>query len=85
MHWFDAEDQQMSDTFEFYWGNFAHTGNPNLPSDAVISEKYPNWPQYDEQSDLSIAMKVPTTVNVGLKKDICDFWDTVEIKELYRQ
>jgi len=53
-----------------YWSQFAISGNPN-------SGATPYWPQYDSTTDSNIVLDENISVISGLKKDLCDFWDTV--------
>jgi para-nitrobenzyl esterase len=60
----------MSNTFQQFWGAFAHYNNPN---GAVQNDKV--WPEYNAASDLNILLDFPTSVQKGLREEFCDFWD----------
>ncbi len=51
-------------------GNFAYTGNPNLPN--VIQQK---WPTADQNATYMFG--TPSRVVAGYKETICDFWDRI--------
>ena len=38
----------------------------------------PAWPAYNASTDLNIQLTVGNNVVKGLKKEICDFWDTID-------
>ncbi|MBZ5699842.1 MAG: carboxylesterase family protein [Acidobacteriia bacterium] len=60
-------------TMEGYWTRFAATGDPNGGSD-------PSWPPYAASSDTNINLDTTVTVDAGLEKDICNFWDDLVAK-----
>ncbi|MHB8574007.1 MAG: carboxylesterase family protein [Dehalococcoidia bacterium] len=51
-----------------YWGQFAATGDPNLPG-AVA------WPRYDPATDSYLGIDDPSVAGAGVRTDRCDFWD----------
>ncbi|MGH7438141.1 MAG: carboxylesterase/lipase family protein [Polyangiaceae bacterium] len=53
---------------EGYWTRFATTGDPNGGS-------APMWPPYAAATDQNINLDTTTTVDAGLEKSNCDFWD----------
>ena len=64
-------DTAMSDVIDGYWFRFARTGDPN--GDGAVA-----WPAYAQASDTNLVLDTTVTTNSGLKKDKCDFWDTLE-------
>jgi para-nitrobenzyl esterase len=60
----------LVDTIEGYWTRFATTGDPNGGSD-------PNWPAYATAGDTNINLDTAITVDSGLEKSSCDFWDNL--------
>ena len=64
-------DLALADQVDGYWFRFAAKGDPNDPSAAVA------WPAYTQSSDTNITFDSTITTTVGLKKDACDFWDSL--------
>ncbi len=64
-------DLAMSDTVDGYWFRFVSSGDPN-GAGAVP------WPAYTQASDTNLVLDSTVTTQAGLKKDKCDFWDTIE-------
>jgi para-nitrobenzyl esterase len=60
-------------TMEDYWTRFAATGDPNGGSG-------PSWPAFAASSDTNINLDTTVTVDAGLEKDICNFWDDLVAK-----
>ena len=82
----DSVSQQMSSTFQRYWGNLAHTGDVNadpagserLRADAGWHNNGPArvaWPHHNRSTDLNIVLDMPPQAQKGLYHDKCDFWD----------
>jgi para-nitrobenzyl esterase len=69
------ESQAIADQVQDYWVRFARTGDPN-GSDAPV------WPPYTQADDQSMGFRDTSAVDAGLKKERCDFWDSVEPLEL---
>ncbi|XP_066299643.1 cAMP-regulated D2 protein-like [Branchiostoma lanceolatum] len=77
---FTPEEQVLADSMAYYYGNFAHTGNPNtpgtqqtsLPADQVLA-----WPSFGSaQNYTNLVFDVPkNSVGQGYLRDKCDFWD----------
>ncbi|CAH1240711.1 NLGN4X [Branchiostoma lanceolatum] len=83
---FTADEQVMSDTMAYHYGNFAHTGDPNKPSRYVHTTgnvlKSPlNWPRYNEGNQFpNMNFTTPQNVMVhDYNKEKCDFWDKEDI------
>lgn len=66
------ENRPASDTIMSYWTRFASNGDPN-------GGDSPIWPPYDETADPYLNIDKPIEAITGLKKDKCDFWDTVKM------
>lgn len=60
------EELALSDAMMGQWTNLAKNGNPGAM-----------WPKYDAASDTNITFANPITTAMGLKKQKCDFWDTL--------
>jgi carboxylesterase type B len=59
-----------------YWTQFAATGNPNAPGDAVDAGA-PAWPSYAAATDQYLEFLDPTPMSIAnLRKTQCDFWDS---------
>jgi len=52
------------------WGAFARSGDPSTPS-------LP-WPRYGVTDEPHMTPDLHSTVGTHLKRDICDFWDSVD-------
>jgi len=65
-------ERKLSLRVEKYWTNMARTGNPN----SGVSNP-PLWPNYQNSSDLHLNINLDIEVGSGLKKDLCDFWDSI--------
>ncbi|WP_437475858.1 carboxylesterase family protein [Sorangium sp. So ce1014] len=59
----------MSQAIMGYWSRHAESGDPN-GGDAV------EWPNYDAETDENIVLAMSLSQEAGLKKDLCDAWDT---------
>lgn len=68
----NEEEAPMSQAIMGYWSRHAATGDPN--SKAGLA-----WPSYDTASDQNIVLDLELSVQSGLQKDLCDFWDGVVI------
>eukprot|EP01006_Ploeotia_vitrea_P024684 TRINITY_DN57499_c0_g1_i1.p1 TRINITY_DN57499_c0_g1~~TRINITY_DN57499_c0_g1_i1.p1 ORF type:complete len:595 (+),score=279.30 TRINITY_DN57499_c0_g1_i1:3-1787(+) len=77
IHDFSARDRQMADTFNTFWGNFAHSHNPNGANATAATD---SWPAFTRSNEDNIILNVPTSVESAYEDSQCDFWDTtVEI------
>uniref|UniRef100_A0A6B2L1V8 Carboxylic ester hydrolase n=1 Tax=Arcella intermedia TaxID=1963864 RepID=A0A6B2L1V8_9EUKA len=75
-NWSD-EERQLSRSIIGYYTNFARTGNPN--SGHYIPSL--NWPKWDPQTLQSMHFQTPqNTIDSGLLKNYCDFWDKLGYK-----
>lgn len=52
------------------WGRFARSGDPS-------GDDLP-WPRYASDSDAFLKLDLVSEPQAGLKRDECDFWDTLE-------
>lgn len=63
-------DLALADQVDGYWFRFAVAGDPSgggaLP-----------WPAYTTANDTNLVVDQAIATNVGLKKDACDFWDSI--------
>ncbi|EFA75987.1 putative cholinesterase [Heterostelium album PN500] len=69
---FTAEEQILSDQMVDYWTNFAKNSNPNIGNTPTIQ-----WPAYTQSNDITLVLQTPISVESGLKKEFCDFWDSI--------
>ncbi|CAH1258777.1 CES1 [Branchiostoma lanceolatum] len=83
---FTPDEQVIADTMAYHYGNFAHTGDPNKPSQYVYTTgdvlKSPlNWPKYNEENQFpNMNFTTPQNVIVhDYNKEKCDFWDKENI------
>jgi carboxylesterase type B len=75
VHAFSVKDQTLSNSFQYYWTNFAKTLNPNggvTTSMNGTAELF--WPQFSGQLQ-NLVLDVPASVQIRLYQSQCDFWD----------
>ncbi|XP_066275175.1 cAMP-regulated D2 protein-like [Branchiostoma lanceolatum] len=77
---FTPEEQVLADSMAYYYGNFAHTGNPNTPGNRLTSLRSNQvllWPSFGSaQNYTNLVFDVPkNSVGQGYLRDKCDFWD----------
>ncbi|CAH1269315.1 BCHE [Branchiostoma lanceolatum] len=77
---FTPEEQVLADSMAYYYGNFAHTGNPNTPGTrhtSLSANQVLNWPSFGSTKDYTnMVYNVPkNSVVQGYLQDKCDFWD----------
>ncbi|XP_035663798.1 crystal protein-like [Branchiostoma floridae] len=86
-----AEEQKMADAIAYYYGNFAHTGDPNQPSrDAAETTRMTmpgtatTWPKYNQEGNFPcLNISTPSTSLIhDYRKDKCDFWDRMDVYNL---
>jgi para-nitrobenzyl esterase len=65
-----AEEIALSDAMLGYWSRFAKSGDPN-------GAAAPAWAKYDASADPNLTLAVPIVGATGLKKEKCDFWDSL--------
>lgn len=68
----NEEELPMSQAMMGYWSRLGASGDPN-GGDAFV------WPKYDAATDENIVLDLTISKQSGLKKDLCDFWDTIDI------
>jgi para-nitrobenzyl esterase len=66
----DEQQQALSQTMRGYWLGLAKSGDPN-------GGGAPTWPKYDAAMDQNIVLDLAISTQTGLKKDLCDFWDSL--------
>jgi len=54
---FSDNDSIASNQFSYYWGNFAHSGNPSSGDVTSVGE-FPEWPKYSSNSTQNNDVKV---------------------------
>jgi para-nitrobenzyl esterase len=67
-----GEELPMSQAMMGYWSRHAAAGSPNGGGAF-------EWPKYNVQTDENIVLDLTISKQSGLKKDLCDFWDGVEL------
>ena len=63
-------DLALADQVDGYWFRFAQAGDPN--GNGAVA-----WPAYTQANDTSVDFDSTIATDVGLKKDACDFWDSI--------
>lgn len=63
----------MSASMMGYWSRHAEKGDPN-------GEGAFAWPKYDATTEENIVFDLKISKEAGLKKEICDFWDSIASK-----
>jgi len=73
----DPAAKALASSMTSYWGNFAHSGNPNIGPDGKAIH-FP-WPLYDPQmrneSNWAISFTCPGAVGVRHIEEKCRYWD----------
>ena len=64
------EDLALADDVDGYWFRFAVAGDPS--GGGALA-----WPAYAPGTDENLVIDSPVATNAGLKKDTCDFWDSI--------
>jgi para-nitrobenzyl esterase len=64
------DEKPLSDAMIGYWTRFGAAGDPN-------GAGAPSWPRYDAATDTNLVLDAAITTEAALKKDACDFWDTL--------
>ncbi|CAH1272267.1 BCHE [Branchiostoma lanceolatum] len=85
-----AEEQVMADSIAYYYGNFAHTGDPNKPgrdaaeTTGTTMPKVTNWPKYSQEGNFTcLNISTPHTALIqDYRKDKCGFWDRMNVYNL---
>jgi len=70
------EERALSVQTVSYWTTFAATGNPGTGA-TPHGNAGMQWPAYNATTDSVLAIDIPVAVEVGLKRERCDFWDAV--------
>lgn len=60
-------DKRLATAMGKYWSSFAINGVPT-------AEGFPDWPEYDAQSDEVLRLDSDIRVGQKLRADQCDFW-----------
>jgi para-nitrobenzyl esterase len=63
-------EEVLSETLMRTWGRFARTGDPS--GDGL------HWPRTSPDGDVFLTLDLEQAVGAGLKRDECNFWDTLE-------
>lgn len=63
------EELTISAAMMGYWSHHAEAGDPNGEGAAA-------WPKYDAATDESLTIDVTIKAEAGVRKDLCDFWDS---------
>jgi carboxylesterase type B len=72
---FTSAERQLSRAMATSWGNFAHTGNPN------VAGVLPTWPRHYRDSDETLVFAtngteaLGVTVQARIRAEFCNFWD----------
>ena len=65
-----AEDDQVLETIQQYWFNFAATGDPN-------GDDLPDWPVYDVSTDQTLEIKLQSAPMKNYRGAKLDVWDEI--------
>src|SRR5262249_51888789 len=66
----DASEQRLSKAMQGYWAALAMAGSPG-------TEDMVSWPMYDLASEADLVLDLQLSTETSLKKEACDFWDTI--------
>ncbi|CAH1248586.1 BCHE [Branchiostoma lanceolatum] len=83
---FTTDEQHMADTIAYHYGNFAHTGDPNIPAHNINSTnngkpKVVNWPKYGTNGHF-YRLNITTPENNLLDNYLherCDVFDRLNV------
>lgn len=64
------EEEPLSKAIQGYWTRFAKSADPN-GTGAI------QWPAYKADTDSHLKLDLQIAAGTGLRKDACDFWDTL--------
>ena len=67
------EENVLSENMVAYWGNFAHTGNPNQGPGKPDFD----WPLYNNNSMITMNLNLTLGTITNLRGEYCDYWDSV--------
>lgn len=67
---FSEADATLSREVRDYWVNFARTGDPN-------GRNLYRWPRYNATSDTNLVLGTPVSTEQYLRKQECDFFDSL--------
>ena len=71
---YTPEEQALALAMVGYWGNFAHTSDPNKGPFGT-----PNvlWPTYDNVNMRNLNLNLTIHEESAVRSDFCDYWDSV--------
>eukprot|EP00010_Vexillifera_abyssalis_P007155 CAMPEP_0201545554 /NCGR_PEP_ID=MMETSP0173_2-20130828/2027_1 /ASSEMBLY_ACC=CAM_ASM_000268 /TAXON_ID=218659 /ORGANISM="Vexillifera sp., Strain DIVA3 564/2" /LENGTH=501 /DNA_ID=CAMNT_0047953969 /DNA_START=258 /DNA_END=1763 /DNA_ORIENTATION=- len=69
-------EKDLSQQTQYYWTNFAKTGNPNSPGDGHPGPEI-KWEQYTSSNDANLIFQTTpsTTMQTNYRNEQCNFWD----------
>jgi carboxylesterase type B len=74
---YTAEEDALSRSMQWYWANFAATGNPGSGDPRAPTAP---WPAYDAKTRATLSFEVPSAGGVavvnGWRAPLCHVWDT---------
>jgi para-nitrobenzyl esterase len=65
-------ERKLQNAMTLYWSRMAVAGDPNGGGN-------PAWPRYEAQTDAHLELAAQPRAGNALKKEQCDFWDTVTL------
>ena len=68
------DENHLSNEMVKFWGNFAHSGDPNK---GPGMDHALDWPRYDLQNQLTMNLNLTLGLIPDLRSDYCDYWDSV--------
>ncbi|XP_035683114.1 cAMP-regulated D2 protein-like [Branchiostoma floridae] len=74
------DEQVLADSMAYYYGNFAHTGDPNKPGSHMAQGKPAiPWPPYLQSEGFrNVRFDVPEdSIDQQYLQERCDFWDSI--------
>jgi para-nitrobenzyl esterase len=73
-YYYTADEQVLSDEMVRYWGNFAHTSDPNKgPGGSPALQ----WPLYQLDTMTTLNLNLTLGYISALRQPYCDYWDSV--------
>ncbi|XP_066279084.1 crystal protein-like [Branchiostoma lanceolatum] len=79
-YYLTPEEKILSDSMIYYYGNLAHTGDPNRPA-THLDQDVLRWPAYSGSDNFtSVRFDVPqNSLEQGYLGEMCGFWDKMNV------
>ncbi|KAI8487614.1 hypothetical protein Bbelb_346070 [Branchiostoma belcheri] len=83
-YYLTPDEKTLADSMAYYYGNFAHSGDPNRPAthlDQNVNRDVLAWPRFSGSDNFtSVRFDVPqNSLEQGYSDETCDFWDKINL------